>query len=107
MRPLDADRPLPVLVEGRQDDATIRELLSLPGLPVVEDPESIRTTLDFIRLVQSQPDAALIAAPGMVLTEFDDVATQPAATAAAQGQTLQQASVQINHRTAPDALLLW
>lgn len=94
VRPLDADRPLPVLVEGRQDDATIRELLSLPGLPVVEDPEIIRTTLDFIRLVQSQPDASLIAAPGMVLTEFDDVAPQPPATAAAQGQTIQQTSVQ-------------
>lgn len=73
VRPLDLDRPIPVLHEGTEDEALIKELLSMPGAPTVEDPDSIRTTADFLRMLEGNPDTAFIAAPGMVLTEFNDV----------------------------------
>jgi hypothetical protein len=59
-----------VLVEGREVPGMIEELVSAPGAPQVENPQSIRTVQQFMDLVNSTPDTAIVPPPGMVLTDL-------------------------------------
>ncbi|EWM29506.1 hypothetical protein Naga_100744g2 [Nannochloropsis gaditana] len=83
-RPLDLDRPMPVIVAGRRDEqSTIQELLSLPGLPHVEAPESVRNVECFQEVLDRAPqETAFLPGPGMVLTDLKLTAAETEMAAA-------------------------
>lgn len=108
-RPLDVERAMPVIIAGRGDEKEIiQELLTMPGLPQVDSPETVRNVEGFVAFLESAPgETAFLPGPGMVLTDLTITEEEKEAVAAMRAAEVTTPYYKTSLMTSSGRLSFW